>query len=76
MSMSLEAVQMIIGRAATDAEFRKLLIENAAKACEGYDLSEDELAALEALDAESLEAFAGQLPDRITKGLGRGLGIG
>lgn len=74
--MSLEAVQMIIGRAATDPEFRKLLIENAAAACEGYDLTEDELAALEALDSESLEAFAGKLPARITKGHGGGLGIG
>jgi hypothetical protein len=74
--MSLEAVQMIIGRAATDAAFRKLLIKNAAKACKGYDLTEDELAALEALDSESLEAFAGKLPERITKGAGSGLGFG
>lgn len=73
--MSLEAVQMIIGRAATDAGFRKLLIANAAQACKGYDLTEEELAALEALDGESLETFAGQLPDRITKGAGGGLGV-
>jgi len=73
--MSLEAVQKIIGRAATDPEFRKLLIDNAAQACEGYDLTKDELAALEALDGESLEAFAGKLPSRITKGHGGGLGI-
>jgi hypothetical protein len=74
--MSLEAVQMIIGRAATDPQFRKLLIEDAAKACEGYDLTEDELAALEALDGESLETFAGKLPPRITKGAGGGMHIG
>lgn len=74
--MSLEAVQMVIGRAATDPEFRELLIEDAAAACQGYDLAEDELAALEALDGESLEAFAGTLPDRITKGAGSGLGFG
>jgi len=49
--MSLEAVQMIIGRAATDAEFREALIENAAKACKDYNLTKKELAALEALDA-------------------------
>jgi hypothetical protein len=70
--MSLEAVQMIIGRAATDPEFRKLLIEDAAQACEGYDLDEEELAALEELDGESLEAFVGTLPSRITKGAGGG----
>ena len=74
--MSLEAVQVIIWRAATEPEFRKLLIENAAQACEGYDLTGEELAALEALDGESLEAFAGTLPNRITKAAGRGLGIG
>lgn len=75
--MSLEAVQMIIGRAATDPEFRKLLIENAAKACKGYNLTKDELAALEALDGESLEAFAGKLPPRITKrGAGGGFVLG
>ncbi|UCC61940.1 MAG: Franean1_4349 family RiPP [Anaerolineae bacterium] len=73
--MSLEAVQMIIGRAATDPEFRKLLIENAARACEGYDLTEEELAALEELDGESLEAFVGTLPPRISKGAGSGFAI-
>jgi hypothetical protein len=74
--MSLEAVQMIIGRAATDPEFRKLLIEDAAKACAGYDLTEEELEALEALDGESLETFAGKLPPRITKGAGSGFAVG
>ncbi|MFZ5918452.1 MAG: Franean1_4349 family RiPP [Chloroflexota bacterium] len=73
--MSLEAVQQIIGRAATDPEFRKRLIENAAKACQGYDLTREELQALEELDGESLELFAGKLPPRITKGHGSGLGI-
>lgn len=71
--MSVEAVQMIIGRAATDPKFRKRLIENAAKACEGYDLTEEELAALEELDGESLEVFVGKLPPRIAKGAGGGL---
>ncbi|MCR4405400.1 MAG: Franean1_4349 family RiPP [Anaerolineae bacterium] len=73
--MSLEAVQMVIGRAATDAEFREALIQNAAKACKGYDLTSDELAALEALDAESLKAFAGTLDKRIQKGHSIGLGV-
>lgn len=74
--MSSEAVQQIIGRAATDSAFRKLLIEDAARACKGYDLTEEELEALEALDGNSLEEFAGKLPHRITKGHGAGLGIG
>ncbi len=41
--MSLEAVQQVIGRAITDAEFRQQLIDDARAACAGYDLSEAEL---------------------------------
>ncbi len=70
--MSLEAVQQIIGRAITDAEFRQKLIDNARSACVGYDLTEDELDALEALDQESLKAFAGTLDPRLSKSAGRG----
>ncbi|MFQ3662590.1 MAG: Franean1_4349 family RiPP [Chloroflexaceae bacterium] len=70
--MSLEAVQQVIGRAVTDAEFRQQLIENARAACAGYDLSEDELDALEALDQTSLQAFAGTLDPRLSKTGGRG----
>lgn len=73
--MSQEAVQMIIGRAATDAEFCEALIKNAAKACKDYDLTPDELGALEALDAKSLKAFAGTLDKRIQKGYGIGVGV-
>lgn len=70
--MSLEAVQAVIGRAVTDAEFRQKLIDNAREACQGYDLTEEELAALEALDANSLQEFAGTLDLRISKTGGKG----
>lgn len=70
--MSQEAVQMILGRALTDPEFRQRLIDSAADACQGYDLTAEELAALEALDAESLKQFAGTLDDRISRSGGRG----
>lgn len=70
--MSQQAVEQIIGRAVTDAEFRKRLIDNAAEACEGYELTADELAALEALDAQSLAQFAGTLDSRISKTGGAG----
>ena len=70
--MSLEAVQQVIGRAATDAEFRTKLLADTRATCKDYDLSEDELAALEALDANGLETFAGSLDIRITKSGGRG----
>ncbi|EFO81008.1 hypothetical protein OSCT_1111 [Oscillochloris trichoides DG-6] len=70
--MSQEVVQQIIGRAVTDAAFRQQLIDNAKEACKGYDLTPEELEALEALDAESLKAFAGSLDVRITKTAGKG----
>lgn len=70
--MSQEAVQQIIGRAVTDAEFRQKLIDSARVACEGYDLTADELEALEALDTDSLKAFAGTLDVRLSKTAGRG----
>jgi hypothetical protein len=70
--MSQESVERIIGRAVTDPAFRQRLIDNAAEACKEYDLTPDELAALEALDAESLKAFAGTLDSRISKSGGAG----
>lgn len=70
--MSMEAVQQVIGRAITDAEFRQLLIDDARAACKGYDLTEEELDALDALDAESMKAFAGTLDARLSKSAGRG----
>ncbi|MFP4438063.1 MAG: Franean1_4349 family RiPP [Chloroflexaceae bacterium] len=70
--MSQEAVERVLGRAMTDAEFRRQLIDNARAACVGYDLTEEELDALEALDAESMKAFAGTLDARISKTGGRG----
>ncbi|RRR66900.1 MAG: hypothetical protein EI684_19870 [Candidatus Viridilinea halotolerans] len=70
--MSQEAVQQVIGRAITDAEFRQQLISDARTACADYQLNDEELAALEALDHESLKAFAGQLDARLSKSAGRG----
>ncbi|MFV9504167.1 MAG: Franean1_4349 family RiPP [Oscillochloridaceae bacterium umkhey_bin13] len=70
--MSQEVVQQVIGRAITDAEFRQRLIDDARAACVGYDLTEEELTALDALDQESLQAFAGTLDARLSKSAGRG----
>ena len=70
--MSQEVVQQVIGRAITDAEFRQQLIDDARAACAGYDLTEAELDALEALDQDSLKAFAGTLDARLSKSAGKG----
>ncbi|WP_129670785.1 Franean1_4349 family RiPP [Candidatus Chloroploca sp. Khr17] len=70
--MSLDVVQQVIGRAITDVEFCQQLIEDARSACADYELTDDELDALDALDAESLKAFAGTLDPRLSKSAGRG----
>jgi hypothetical protein len=70
--MSQSEIERVIGRAVTDSAFRQALIDDARAACKGYDLTEDELDALEKLDANSLMAFAGTLDQRISKTGGAG----
>jgi lipopolysaccharide biosynthesis protein len=70
--MSQHEIERVIGRAATDAAFRQALIDNAHAACKEYDLTEEELDALEKLDAQSLLMFAGSLDKRISKTAGAG----
>ena len=70
--MSQHDVEHVIGRAATDTAFRQALIDNAREACKEYDLTEEELGALEQLDSQSLLAFAGTLDKRISKTAGAG----
>jgi len=65
--MSKEALQAVIGRAVSDDEFRKAFFANPDKALTGYDLTEDEVAALKDIDAESMEALSGGLDERISK---------
>ncbi len=70
--MSQHEIERVIGRAATDSAFRQALIDDARAACKEYDVTEDELDALEKLDAQSLLAFAGTLDKRISKTIGSG----
>jgi hypothetical protein len=65
--MSKEAVQAVIGKAVTETEFRELLFANPDDALGGYDLTDEEMAALKAIDAETMESFAGELDERISK---------
>ena len=70
--MSQSEVERVIGRAITDETFRVALIDNAHSACKEYDLTEDELDALEKLDSQSMLAFAGTLDKRLSKTAGMG----
>jgi hypothetical protein len=74
--MSKEAVQAVIGKAVTESEFRELLFANPDEALEGYELTEEEMAALKAIDAETMESFAGDLDERISRALMAGAGFG
>jgi hypothetical protein len=65
--MTKEAVQAVIGKAVTETEFRELLFANPDEALEGYELTDEEMAALKAIDAETMESFAGDLDERISK---------
>ena len=61
--MSKETVEAIIGRAVLDRELREALFANPDEVLAGHDLSEAEVAALKAIDAEAMESFAGTLEE-------------
>jgi hypothetical protein len=65
--MSKESVQTVIGKAVTESEFRELLFANPDEALEGYELTDEEVKALKSVDAETMESFAGDLDERISK---------
>jgi hypothetical protein len=52
--MSKEAMETIVGKAVLDTEFREALFANPDEVLAGYDLSEEEVGALKALDAEHI----------------------
>ena len=65
--MSRKAMEAIIGKAVLHTELREALFANPDEVLAGYDLSEEEVAALKAIDAETMESFAGTLDERISK---------
>jgi len=65
--MSKEAVQTIIGRAVVDVQFRESLFTDPDQVLAGFELTEEEVAALKAIDAVAVESFAGALDERISK---------
>jgi hypothetical protein len=69
--MSDKIVIEIIERASKDEEFRQLLFSNPVEALKEYDLTAEVRAALENLDEDNFDAFAGSLGDRNTKAMWR-----
>jgi hypothetical protein len=65
--MSKEAIEAVIGKAVLDSEFREALFANPEEVLAEYDLTEEEVAALRAIDFETMESFAGTLDERISK---------
>jgi hypothetical protein len=74
--MSKEAVQTVISKAVSDDKFREALFANPDKALDGYDLTEDEIAALKHIDAESMQSLTGSLDERISKAFIIGWSVG
>ncbi len=69
-----EALDQLVERAVNDKEFRKLLFKDLDKALEGYAITDEERTALENLDEENFDEFAGGLGSRTTKGIWPGVG--
>lgn len=65
--MSMQNVEVILGKLVTDQEFRKLLSENPDQALSGYELTDEEKEALRTIDSEKLTALSESLDQRITK---------
>lgn len=65
--MSVKSVKQDIGRATAEPEYRELLFNDADKALEGLDLTEEELDALKLLKRETFDSAAGELPERISR---------
>ena len=67
--MSRQALESVIGRTILDEEFRFAVFADPETALVVYELTEDELAALKSLDAESLDACAAMLEEWVHRNL-------
>ena len=65
--MTKESVQNIIGKAVTESAFRQRLFADPDATLAGYQLYDDEIAALRAIDFEFIESFADALNQRISR---------
>jgi hypothetical protein len=67
--MSWQALEAVIGRAILDEGFRLALFADPEAALTGYELTEDELKALKSVDAETLDACAHGIGQRVASSL-------
>jgi hypothetical protein len=65
ISMSRQALEAIVGRVILDQEFRLALFADPEAALVGYEVTEEEMAALRSVDAESLDACASRIGRRV-----------
>ena len=65
--MSQQSMQAIIGKAIIDTAFRQRMFADPDTALADYELSDGEVAALRAIDFETMECCARTLDDRISR---------
>jgi hypothetical protein len=63
--VSREALHAVVGRAVLDEAFRRALFADPVAALIGYELRDEEVAALKRVDAESLDACARSIGRRL-----------
>ena len=68
--MSLETIKTIISRAMVEPEFKDLLFSNLDQALQGYELTDQEIAALKGISREEFDAIGGDLEERISRTVG------
>ena len=67
--MPLGKLERILGRAATDSEFRKQMLEKPEAALREYDLTPEQISALKAIPSDALEKFASKITEILGKDL-------
>lgn len=65
--MSRAALEAVIGRAATDPEFARRLIENPAEAAADYDLTTEEIESIKTMQFEDADPDRTNLDRRAVK---------
>ena len=70
--MPYESLQVVVGTAVIDPEFRHALLNGARRrVIQSFNLTHEETDAVMAIRAESLEQFAGQLDQWISQAQGK-----